>query len=195
MSRFAIALTALALPLGALAAPESYTLDPYHTFAHFEVGHIGFSNIRGRFERASGKFTLDKAAKAATLDLAVETASVSTGDNEKGSRPRSRDEHLRTPDFFNVAEYPRMTYKATSVTFNGDNLASVEGSLTLLGVSKPVSLRVENWKCGAHPFSKKEMCGGNASGVLKRSDFGMKFGIPAMTDEIKLWVGFEAYKD
>ena len=195
MFKLAIALLAIALPLGALAAPESYTLDPFHTYAHFEVNHLGFSNVRGRFDKSSGKFTLDKAAKTATLDLAVETASITTGDNDKAGRPRSRDEHLRAPDFFNAAEFPRMTYKATSATFSGDNPATIEGSLTLLGVTKPLVLHVENWKCGPNPFSKKEMCGGNAGGVLKRSDFGMKFGIPAMSDEIKLWVGFEGYKD
>ena len=193
MSKFAAAILVAALPIAAVAAPESYTLDQYHTWAYFEVNHLGFSNIRGRFDKSSGKFSIDKAAKTGTLDLSIETASVST--DSKGGLPRSRDEHLRSPDFFNVAEFPRMTYKATSVTFNGDSLASVEGSLTLLGVTKPVSLRLENWKCGANPFSKKEMCGGNASGVLKRSDFGIKFGIPAMSDEIKLWVGFEALKD
>lgn len=195
MSRLAAAVLIAALPVAASAAPESYTLDPYHTYAHFEVSHFGFSNLRGRFDKTSGKFTLDKAAKAGTLDLAVETASISTGDNEKGGRPRARDEHLRSADFFNVAEFPRMTYKATSVKFSGDNPASIEGSLTLLGVTKPVSLHVDNWKCGPNPFTKKEMCGGNASGAIKRSDFGMKYALPAVGDELKLWMEFEGQKD
>lgn len=195
MSRLAAAVLIAALPVAASAAPESYTLDPYHTYAHFEVSHFGFSNMRGRFDKTSGKFTLDKAAKAGTLDLAVETASISTGDNEKGGRPRARDEHLRSADFFNVAEFPRMTYKATSVKFSGDNPASIEGSLTLLGVTKPVSLHVDNWKCGPNPFTKKEMCGGNASGAIKRSDFGMKYALPAVGDELKLWMEFEGQKD
>ena len=79
-----------------------------------------------------------------------------------------------------------MTYKSTSVKFNGDNPATVEGNLTLLGVTKPLVLQVDRWKCGPHPFNKKEMCGGNASGTLKRSDFGMKFALPvAVSDEIK----------
>lgn len=195
MPKLAAAVLIAALPLAAAAAPESYTLDPYHTFAHFEVNHLGFSNMRGRFDKSSGKFTLDKAAKTGSLDLAVETASITTGDNDKGARPRARDEHLRSPDFFNVVEFPRMTYKTTAVKFNGDNPATIEGNVTLLGVTKPLSLHVDNWKCGANPMSKKEMCGGNASGTLKRSDFGMKYGLPAVGDDLKLFMEFEGYKD
>lgn len=196
MSRLAVALLALELPLAAVAAPETYTLDPYHTYPNFSVDHMGFSTVFGRFDKSSGKFILDKAAKSGSLELAVETASINAADNEKGSRQRSRDDHLRSPDFFNVAEYPRMTFKSTGVKFNGDNLATVEGNLTLLGVTKPLVLQVDRWKCGPHPINKKEMCGGNASGTLKRSDFGMKFALPvAVSDEIKLIIGFEAYRE
>jgi polyisoprenoid-binding protein YceI len=192
----ALALLALALPLAATAAPESYTLDSYHTYPNFSVDHLGFSTVYGRFNKSSGKFTLDKAGKTASLELVVETASIDAADNEKGSRQRTRDDHLRSPDFFNVTEYPRMTYKSTSVKFNGDNPVTVEGSLTLLGVTRPLVLQIERWKCGPNPFNKKEMCGGNASGTLKRSDFGMKFGLPvAVGDEIRLIIGFEAYRD
>ena len=196
MSRLAHALLALLLPLTAIAAPETYTLDPYHTYPNFAVDHLGYSTLHGRFDKSSGKFILDRAAKTASIELMVETASINAADNEKGNRQRSRDDHLRSPDFFNVAEYPRMTYKSTGVTFNGDNPATIEGNLTLLGVTKPLVLHVERWKCGPHPFSKKEMCGGNASGTLKRSDFGMKFGLPvAVGDEVKLIIGFEAYRE
>jgi polyisoprenoid-binding protein YceI len=87
---------AIALPFAAGAAPESYTLDPYHTYPYFMVSHFGVGNMMGRFDKTSGKFTIDAAAKTGTVDLAVETASLTTGDNERGSRPRARDEHLRT---------------------------------------------------------------------------------------------------
>ncbi len=186
---------ALALPLTTVAAPESYTADPYHTFPNFEVNHLGMSNIRGQFTKSTGKFSIDRAAKTGTLDITVQTASITTGDNDKAGRPRTRDEHLRSPDFFNVAEFPTMSYKATSVKFAGDNPATIEGNLTLLGVTKPVALRVDNWKCGANPMSKKEMCAANASGAIKRTDFGMKFGVPAIGDEVKLWIEIEGYKD
>ena len=194
--KLAMALVAAALPLSVSAAPENYTIDPYHSYVHFEVDHIGgLSRMRGRFDKTAGKFTLDQAAKTGSLDVTVQTTSVTTGDNDKGSRPRSRDEHLRTPDFFNVAEFPTMTFKSTNVAFKGDNLGSIEGNLTLLGVTKPVTLNVERWKCMPHPQSKKDMCGGNATGIVKRSDFGMKFGIPAVGDELALFVEVEGYKD
>jgi len=186
---------AIALPLAAIAAPENYTLDPYHTYPHFEVDHLGVSTMRGSFEKSSGKFTLDHAAKTGSVELTVETASINTGDNDKGSRPRARNDHLRTADFFNVAEFPRMTFKSTGVKFAGDNPAEIAGSLTLLGVTKPLTLKVERWVCKDHPVSKKSMCGGNASASLKRSDFGMKYGLPAVGDELKLFFEFEGYKD
>ena len=186
---------ALALPLTVSAAPENYTLDPYHTYPYFEVDHFGVSTMRGNFEKSSGKFTIDREAKTGSVELTVETASINTGDNVRGARPRSRDEHLRSADFFNVAEFPRMTFKSTGVKFAGDNPAEIAGNLTLLGITKPLTLKVERWVCKDNPMSKKPMCGGNASASLKRSDFGMKFGVPAIGDELKLYFEFEGYKD
>jgi polyisoprenoid-binding protein YceI len=177
------------------ANPENYTIDPTHTYAYFEVEHLGVSVQRGRFERNSGKFTLDRAAKTGSVELNVETASVSSGDNVKGSRPRTLDDHLKTADFFNVAEFPRMTFKSTGVKFAGDNPSEIAGNLTLLGVTKPVTLKVERWVCKDNPMSKKPMCGGNASASLKRTDFGMKYGVPAIGDDVRLWVSIEGYKD
>ena len=195
MKRWTLSALALALPLAATAAPENYTLDPLHTYPHFAVEHFGVSMLWGRFDRSSGKFMIDREAKKGSLELAVETATVSTGDNNRGSRPRTLDEHLRTADFFNVAEFPRMTFKAADVKFVGDNPAEIAGELTLLGVTKPLTLKIERWVCKDNPFTKKPMCGGNASGVLKRTDFGMKYVVPAVSDEVRIYVSFEGYKD
>ena len=195
MTRFALGALALALPLAAASAPETYVLDPHHTFPYFAVDHLGVAMLWGRFDKSSGKFTIDRAAKKGSLELTVESASLSTGDGDKGSRPRSRDDHLRSADFFNVAEFPQMTFKAQDVTFNGEAPAEVSGSLTLLGVTRPLTLKMERWVCKDHPFRKKPMCGGNASGTIKRTDFGMKYGVPAIGDEIRLYVGFEAYRE
>ena len=190
-------LIAAALPIAAAAAPESFTVDPYHSIPYFEVVHLNTSVIRGHFEKVSGKMTLDTAAKSGSIELSVPTATLSTGDNDKGSRPRSRDEHLRSPDFFNVAEFPTMTYKGKATKFNGDHPAMVEGELTLLGVTKPVNLTVERWNCGPDPRTqgKRYFCGGNATGSFKRSDFGMKFIIGPVSDEVKLWMSIEAFRD
>ena len=186
---------ALALPVVVYAAPESYTLDPTHTYPQFEVDHLGVSTMRGFFRKSTGKFVIDHAAKTGSVEINVETASVDTGDSDKGSRPRARDDHLRTADFFNVAEFPRMTFKSTGVKFAGENPAEIAGQLTLLGVTKPLTLKVDRWICKDNPMSKKPMCGGNASATLKRSDFGMKYGIPAIGDDLKLSFEFEGYKD
>jgi polyisoprenoid-binding protein YceI len=195
MLRNALGTLVLALPLAAFAAPENYTLDPYHTYPHFSVDHFGISTMWGRFDKSAGKFMIDRVAKKGTIDLTIETASLSTGDNDKGSRPRSRDEHLKSADFFNVAEFPRMIFKGGNVKFAGDNPGEVEGQVTLLGVTKPLSLKIDKWVCKDHPFTKKPMCGGNASGKIKRSDFGMKFGLPAVGDDITLFIEFEGLKD
>jgi polyisoprenoid-binding protein YceI len=184
-----------ACPLAAHAQVETYKVDPIHSFPHFGVDHFGVSTIWGRFEKMTGTFTIDRAAKKGSVDLAIETATVTTGDSERGSRPRTRDEHLRTADFFNVAEFPRMTYKSTSVKFNGDVPSEIEGQLTLLGVSKPVTIKVDRWTCRDNPMSKKPMCGGNASGSFKRTDFGMKYGVPGVGDEVRLMINFEGYKE
>jgi polyisoprenoid-binding protein YceI len=180
-------LLAASLPLAAHAA-DSYTADPAHTYAHFTVSHFGFSTMHGRFDKTSGKVTLDRAAKNGSVDIAIESASVSTGFAK-------RDEHLKSPDFFNAAEFSSITYKSNSIKFKGDVPASVEGNLTLLGVTKPVTLTITEFKCGTNPMNKKEECGAGASAQIKRSDFGMKSFLPGVGDDIKLEFEIEAYKD
>lgn len=177
--------TTLALPA---VAADSYTADPAHTYPNFEVGHLGFSTSRGVFEKTTGKITLDTAAKAGTVDITIDTASLHTG-------WAKRDEHLKSEEFFNVAKFPTMTYKSSRLEFDGDKLTGVEGDLTLLGVTKPVSLAVTDFKCGAHPINKKAMCGANASATIKRSDFGLSAYIPAIPDDVKLEIQIEATKD
>lgn len=189
------AAVALALPLAVAAAPETYTIDPYHTYPNFTVDHLGISTMYGHFNKSSGKVTIDRAAKTGSMEIVIDTASITTGDSEKGSRARSRDEHLKSADFFNVAEFPKATYKGTKFTFNGDNPSAIDGELTLLGVTKPLSLTVDRFKCNTASANSKERCGGNATGKFKRSDFGMKFGVPSVGDEITLLVEFEALKD
>ena len=186
------------LPLSAVAAPESYALDPYHSYVNFEVDHLGgMSRMRGRFDKSAGKLTIDHAAKTGSLDVVVQAASVSTGDNDKGTRARSRDEHLRSPDFFNVAEFPSMSFHGKTTKWSGDAPAIIDGQLTLLGVTKPLTLTVIHWKCGPDPRTqgKRQMCGGNFTGSLRRSDFGMQFMVPGVGDEVKLWIGIEAFRN
>jgi polyisoprenoid-binding protein YceI len=190
------ALIALAaVPISAAAATETYPFDPLHTSISFAIDHLGLSMIHGRFSKFSGKFAIDRTAKTGSVELVIDTASVDTNDNDKGNRPRSRDEHLRSADFFNVAEFPKMTYKSTSVVFAGDTPTVVQGDLTLLGVTKPVAITVERFRCNPATATAKERCGGSANARIKRSDFGMKRGIPSIGDEVLLSLGFEGDKE
>lgn len=188
LKRNAIAVLLLSsLPL-AVHAADSYTIDPSHTYTHFSVSHLGFSTMQGRFDKSSGKVTLDRSAKNGSVNLEIESASISTGFAK-------RDDHLRSPDFFNTAEFPKISYKSNTIKFNGDIPSSVEGSLTMIGVTKPVTLTIDAFKCGTNPMNKKELCGAAASAQIKRSDFGMKYGLPGVGDDIKLVFEVEAYKD
>jgi len=186
-SVFAALAISIALPLSALAA-DSYTIDPAHTYPNFTINHLGFSTMHGRFDKSSGKVTLDRAAKTGSVEIAIETASVSTGFAK-------RDDHLKSPDFFNAAEFPNITYKSTAINFKGDTPSSVDGNLTISGVTKPVTLTIDAFKCGPHPMNKKEMCGADASAQIKRSDFGIKYGLPAIGDDVKLSFEIEAMKN
>ena len=186
-SLFAVLALSVALPLSAFAA-DSYTIDPAHTYPHFSISHLGFSTMQGRFDRTSGNITLDRAAKTGSVDITIEAASISTGFAK-------RDDHLRSPDFFNTAEFPALSYKSTRLNFKGDALVSVEGNLSMAGVSKPVTLSIDAFKCGTNPMNKKEECGAAASAQIKRSDFGIKYGLPAIGDEVKLTFEIEAIKN
>jgi polyisoprenoid-binding protein YceI len=184
---FAALTVSIALPLSALAA-DSYTIDPNHTFPNFTINHLGFSTMHGRFDKTSGAITLDRAAKSGSVEVSIETASVSTGFAK-------RDDHLKSPDFFNAAEFPSITFKSTAIHFKGDTPASVDGNLTISGVTKPVTLTIDAFNCGANPMNKKEECGAAASTQIKRSDFGVKYGVPNIGDDVKLEFEIEAIKN
>lgn len=171
----------------ALAA-DSYTFDRGHTFPRFEINHFGFSTHHGQFNKSSGRLVLDRAAKAGSVEVTVETASIGTGDPKL-------EEHLRSPDFFNVGKFPVMTFKSNNVKFNGEVPASAEGELTLLGVTRPLTLAISRVRCAQHPFYKKEDCGAEVTGTLKRSEFGMTKYVPLVGDEVTLRIQVEALKD
>ena len=105
------------------------------------------------------------------------------------------EKHLRSEDFFNVEKFPTMVFRSKAVKFNGDAPAAAEGELTLLGLTRPLTLTVERVKCGPHPIAKREACGAEITGTLKRSEFGMKAYVPAIGDEVTLRIQVEAYKD
>lgn len=193
MSRLSTALMVCLLPLSAMAAPTTYVMDTQHSFPNFSINHLGMTTIHGRFDKMTGTITLDQAAKTGSLEAKIATASVNTGDAKHADGSRSRDEHLRSADFFNSAEFPDVVFKSTRFNFKGEEVESVDGTLSMLGVTKPVKLSVTAFKCAPHPFNKKPMCGADVQTSIKRTDWGMKFGVPAISDEVKLTISVEAY--
>lgn len=169
-------------------AADTYTLDPRHTFPVFEVSHYDYSLQRGRFNKTSGQVTLDTAAKSGSLDIVIEAASIDMGLDVWTKQ-------MRSEDWFNVDKHPTITYKSDKVLFLGDKPVTAEGTLTLLGVSKPVALTIATFKCGLNAFTKKPLCGANITAQLKRSEFGMTKSLPGIADDIKIQIAVEAYKD
>ncbi|MGH8670452.1 MAG: YceI family protein [Burkholderiales bacterium] len=186
--RIAAVVLASIVTLPVAAEPVTYTVDPTHTFPSFEVSHIGFSTQRGRFNASSGKIMLDRAAKLGSIDIAIDTSSIDTG-------LAKLEEHLRSEDFFNVAKFPTITFKSDRVRFNGKRPVSARGDFTMLGVTKPVSLAITNFKCGQHPVNKKFLCGADASTSFRRSDYGMSYALPAVGDVVKINIQIEASDD
>jgi len=172
---------------GAFAAPAVYEIENNHTFPKFEVSHNGFSFHTGTFTKTSGRITMDLEAKTGSMDVTIATADITTGVGVMEAA-------LKGKDFFNAEQFPTMSYKGTRFNFDGAKLVSVDGEFTLLGVTRPLSLTVTNFVCGQHPRSKKEECGANAVGQIKRSDYGMKAYLPIIGDDIKLMIQTEAYK-
>lgn len=172
----------------ASAASERYTIDPMHSYANFKVDHLGFSKMYGRFNEMAGELTFDKdAVQNSALKVAVKAASINTGFSK-------RDDHLRSPDFFNAKEFPDLTFQSAKVEKTGEKTGKMTGNLTLLGVTKPVTLDVTFNKEGDNPVSKKYTVGFSAHGVVKRSDFGMKYGVPNIGDDIELLIEVEAQR-
>jgi polyisoprenoid-binding protein YceI len=190
MKRIALvpALAALAVAFPAAAEMQSYTIDPQHTKPTYEVMHLGYSIQRGRFDKTSGKITLDTAAKKGSADITIDAASIDSG-------VPKLDDHLKSEDFFNVAKNPMITFKSSTFTFDGDKVKTVSGDLTMNGITKPVTLTANLFLCAAHPMTKKPQCGGDFQTTLKRSDFGMKYAIPALADDVTLHIPVEATKD
>jgi len=185
-SQFLIALL-LAASTGAAIAADTYNIDPSHTYPSFEADHMGLSVWRGKFDKSSGTITLDRAAKSGSLDITIDASSIDFG------MPKL-NEHAKTADMFNVEKFPTMSYKSKSFKFNGEQLVEVDGELTMLGVTKPVKLMVDKFKCIMNPRLKREVCGADATAEFKRSDFGLNFGLPAFSPEVKLAIQVEAIK-
>ena len=173
----------------ARAEVENYSFDKTHTQVIFFVNHMGYSFSEGEFLDFDGGFTIDTENPAnSTIDVTIHTASIDM-DDEKW------DAHMKNEDFFNVEEYPEMTFKSTNVEVTGENTANVTGDLTLLGVTKPVTLQVTHNKSGPSPMGSEYKSGFSATGSLKRSEFGMNYGIPNVGDDVEIRIEVEAIRN
>ena len=177
--------TAAAAP--AFASPETYTLDGTHTFPRFSYNHFGYSTQLSRFDKTTGKVVLDKAAKTGAVDVEIDTKSVNTGYS-------TFNEHIQGEDFLDTAKYPTATFKSTRVVFDGDKPASIEGQLTLKGVTRPVTLTVTSFQAMPHPMLKKDAIGANAWTVVKRTEFNAGKYAPHVGDEVRIDIALEAIK-
>lgn len=152
---------------GAVAAPTTYMIEPSHTYPSFRAPHLGISFWSGKFNKTSGTITMDTEAKTGSVNIVIDASSVDFG-HEK------MNQHAQKSDFFNVAAFPEITYTG-KIMFDGDTPKSVDGELTMIGQTKPVTLMIKSFKCIVHPMLKRDVCGAEVEGEFNRRDFGMNY--------------------
>ncbi|HVR81826.1 MAG TPA: YceI family protein [Luteimonas sp.] len=187
MYRTSSLVAALLLAVGvAHAEPVKYNLDPNHTQVEFSWNHFGFSHITGRFAKVEGNFLFDPADPTkSSIDVSIPISSIDTG-------VAALDEHLQSPDFFDVTQFPVATFKSSKVERIGEHDLQVSGELTIHGVSKPAVLDVTINKIGEHPMAGRAAAGFDAKATIKRSDFGIAKYVPNVSDEIAIAITTEA---
>jgi polyisoprenoid-binding protein YceI len=187
-SAFAPILLLCAVALPAAAEPVVYVLDPTHSFVNFEIRHFDTATIRGRFGPLNGSVMLDRAAGRGSIDLAISTASVSTG-------LRVFDSRLREADLLATADHPQASFAADQFRFDGAKLAEVRGQFTLRGVSQPLSLRALRFACEPRAvLAQREVCGGDFEAEIERSAFGISFGTPFVADRVRIVIQVEGIR-
>lgn len=185
MKRWLFPLLLLATP--ALAV-ESFVLDPGHTFPSFEIRHHHVSIMRGKFNRSSGKAVLDPEGKGSRIEVVVDATSGDTGHD-------GLNQKLLNSSFFNTARFPEIRFVATDITFKDGKPVAAQGELTLLGVTKPVTLEIRDYACTLQFLTRRPLCGADVHTSIKRSDFGMNYGIPLIGDEVKLAIEVEGFRE
>lgn len=179
---------ALLTAAGTVNAQEVfYDVEPTHTFVHFDVLHSGTSTNRGRFDTVEGSVMIDRQAQKGQASITVRPGSVSTG-------VEPYNDHLRNADFLHVDAFPTATFEGGDFSFEGDKVKSINGALTLLGQTQPVTLNAERFNCYDSRHAKTEVCGGDFTTTLQRSDFGMDYGLPGIPDEVRIFIQIEAIK-
>jgi polyisoprenoid-binding protein YceI len=188
MKKLALIIALSSIAASAFAAPETFDIDTTHTAPRFEYSHFGYSNQIHSFDTTTGKIVIDRAAKTGSVDVTINAKSVNTGFS-------LLNEHIQDADFFDTIDYPYITFKSTGVKFDGDKPVSVDGNLTIKGVTKPVTLTITSFQEMPHPMLKKDAIGANAIAKIKRSDFNMGKYAPYVSDDVTLSIAVEAVKE
>ena len=166
----AAAALAAAIATPAFAAATTYNLDPTHTYPSFAADHFGGVSVwRGKFTKTTGTVVLDREAKTGSVDVTIDASSIDTGD-------AALDKHVRSGEFLDTDKFPTATYKGTSIRFEGDKPVEVIGTFTLHGVTKPLNLKIDSFKCFQNPMLKREVCGADAKAEFNRADYGVNWG-------------------
>ena len=159
---------------------EKFILDPTHTNITWSANHVGFSNPNGKFAKSSGVMFLDEVnPESSSVEVEIDMSGIITGFEDF-------DKHLKGADFFNVEKFKTAKFVSTKVEVLAKDIAKIHGNLTLLGVTKPVILEAKLNKIGRHPFTLKKTAGFSATATIKRSDFGIKYGLSLVSDEVKI---------
>jgi polyisoprenoid-binding protein YceI len=175
-----------ALPAGGPVKGASYVVDPTHTFVMYEMGHYGTTTNRGRFSTKDGTIKIDGSGQSGKIDITMDISSINTGVD-------LLNRHVLSKDFFNVAEFPVARFVADRIDFSGDKVTEVDGSLTLMGQTKPVKLKASRFGCYLSPLIKRQVCGGDFETTVERSNWGITWGIPfGFEDRVRLLVQVEA---
>jgi polyisoprenoid-binding protein YceI len=175
----------LGAAMSAQAAPVTYKLDPNHTMVLFSWSHFGFSNPVADIGIGEGTLVFDQQNPSkSSVDVTMPLSNLDT-------HVAALDKHLKEPDFFDADKYPTITFKSTSVQSLGGKHYKVTGDLTVHGVTKPVVLNATLNGAGTHPMTGQPTVGFNATGTLKRSDFGLGAYVPKVSDEIQLTITTE----
>ncbi|CAG0909711.1 unnamed protein product, partial [Cyprideis torosa] len=172
----------------ARAEIEIYEFDKAHTQILFFVNHLGFSTSQGEFHGYDGVFEFNRAEpERSNVEVTIQTNSIDMDDQKW-------DDHMKSKDFFDVEPFPTMKFKSTSIEKTGDKTGKITGDLTILEITKPVTLDVTFNKAAIHPFSQKYVAGFSAKTKIKRSDFGMKYGLPMIGDDVDIILEVEGLR-
>ena len=174
------------MPAGGPVKGASYVIDPTHTFVNYEMGHYGTTTNRGRFSTTDGLVQIDDTGSNGKIDITMDMTSINTGVD-------LLNRHVQSKDFFNVAAFPTARFQADRIAFSSDKVTEVNGTLTLLGQTKPVLLKASRFNCYLNPLVKRQVCGGDFETTVERSQWGILWGLNfGFEDKVRLLVQVEA---